>query len=213
MPVTLYVMSGSPYAWRARLALAHKGATFELETMSYDAGDLESAAFGALNPRRRVPVLTEDGFTLYESAAIVEYVEERWPGEPRLFSADLRQRALQRRMVREADQYFADQLERLVAEVLFTPPAKRSRQHIAEVAADLKRELGFWEAMIAGDFLAGALSAVDFTLFPQLALVDRMASRNPGLIPADLTGPRIAAWMRRMEALPLVQATWPPHWK
>jgi hypothetical protein len=40
-----------------------------------------------------------------------------------------------------------------------------------------------------------------------------MASRNPGLIPGDLMGGKIAAWARRMEALPLVQKTWPPHWK
>jgi hypothetical protein len=41
----------------------------------------------------------------------------------------------------------------------------------------------------------------------------RMASRNPGVIPADLAGPNVAAWMRRMEALPIVQRTWPPHWR
>jgi hypothetical protein len=40
-----------------------------------------------------------------------------------------------------------------------------------------------------------------------------MASRNPGLIPEDLMGDKIAAWARRMEALPLVRKTWPPHWK
>ena len=67
--------------------------------------------------------------------------------------------------------------------------------------------------MIADDHVAAALSAADFTLYPQIALVDRMAKRNPGLIPDDLVGPKIGAWMRRMEALPIVQATWPPHWK
>jgi len=113
MPVTLYSMSGSPYAWRAWLALVHKGVAFTHRTMSYDAGDFKSQEFLKLTPRRRVPVLLDDDFVLYESAAIVEYVEERWP-QPSMFSADLRQRAVERRLVREVDSYFAERMERLV---------------------------------------------------------------------------------------------------
>ncbi len=108
MALTLYSLSGSPYAWRVWLALEHKGIPYRLRPMSYDAGDFRSPEFAALNPRRRVPVIVEDdGFALYESAAIVEYLEERSQDGARLFSADPRERAIQRRMVREADQYFA----------------------------------------------------------------------------------------------------------
>ncbi len=212
MSVTLYYMSGSPYAWRAWLALAHKGVDVTLRTMSYDAGDFKSPEFMALTPRRRVPVLVDDGFVLYESAAIVDYVEERWP-EPPLYSADLRRRAIERRLIREADQYFAERMERLVEEVLFTPEAKRDPARIAAACAALKTEYGTWERALAGDYLSGALSAADLALYPLTALIERMANRNPTLIPADLPGPRIAAWMARMRALLIVQATWPPHWK
>ena len=65
----------------------------------------------------------------------------------------------------------------------------------------------------AGGYLAGPVSAADYTLYPELALVQRMASRNPGVIPADLAGPNVAAWMQRMATLPIVQRTWPPHWR
>ena len=212
MPVTLYYLSGSPYAWRVWLALAHKDVAVTLKTMSYDAGDFRAPEFAALNPRRRVPVLLDDDFVLYESAAVVEYVEERW-GEPRLFSANLRERARERRLVREADQYVAEGLERLVEAVLFTAPEERDPTHITAICADLRTELAAWEMQLAGDYLGQALCAADFTLFPLLALLGRMASRNPGLIPADLVGPRVSGWMRRMEALPVVQQTWPPHWK
>jgi glutathione S-transferase len=212
MAVTLYYMSGSPYAWRAWLALAHKGVDFQLKTMSYDAGDFKTPEFLALTPRRRVPVLLDDGFVLYESAAIVDYVEERWP-QPRLFSADLRERAHERRLIREADQYAAAALERLVDAVLFTPPEQRVPERIAAVCADFKTEVAVWETIVAGDYLAGTLSAADFTLYPLVALVERMAQRNPGLVAADFAGAKISAWMRRMAALPVVQATWPPHWR
>jgi glutathione S-transferase len=213
MALTLHYASGSPYAWRVWLALEHKGIPYELKLLSFDKGDLATPTFRGLNPRGRVPALEDDGFALYESAAIVEYIEDKHPGEPRLFASDIRERALQRRMVREADQYFADPLERLVTAVLFTKPEERSPERIARACEDIRKELALWETALTGDWLAGPLSAVDFTLYPELALVLRMASRNPGLIAGDLMGDKVAAWAGRMEALPIVQKTWPPHWK
>jgi glutathione S-transferase len=212
MALTLYYMSGSPYAWRVWLALEHKRIPCQLTTMSFDAGDFEKPAFLALNPRHQVPVIDDDGFALSESAAIVEYLEDKQP-EPRLFSSDARQRAVQRRMVQEADQYFARTMRHLAEAVLFTPKEHWSQERIAAASADLKKELAMWEPAVAGEYLAGALSAVDFTLYSEIALVQRVGSRNPGLLPADLIGPRIGAWMRRMEALPVIQKTWPPHWR
>ena len=212
MALTFYYASGSPYAWRVWLALEHKGVPYALRTLSFDAGDLGKPEFTALNPRQRVPVLVDDGFALYESAAIVEYLDDKWPGEPRLFSADMRQRALERRMVREADAYFAPAMERLAEAVLFTPPERRSDERIAARVADVKAELARWESAIAGDYLAGALSAADFTLYPEAALAMRVAARV-GRKPTDLVGPKLGAWMRRMESLPVTQKTWPPHWR
>lgn len=212
MALVFYYGSGSPYAWRVWLALEHKGAPYELRSVSFDAGDLKSPAFTSINPRQRVPAITDDGFSLYESAAIMEYIEDRWPEGPSLFSRDIRQRAIERRMVREADQYFAEPLEQLVDAVLFTPPERRSSDHIEAACARLKKELAFWEAHISGDFLAGPLSAADFTLYPEIALVLRIGARNTGVVPDDLVGANVSAWVTRMEALPVVQRTWPPHW-
>ena len=212
MSATLYYLSGSPYAWRAWLALEHKGVPFELRTISYDAGDFKKPEFAALNPRRRVPVLVDDGFALYESAAIVEYIEDKWPG-PCLFATDPRRRAVQRRMIREADQYFAEGLEHLVDAVLFTPKEKRSRARIESAAQAIATELGMWENLIEGDYLAGELSAVDFTLYPELALARRIAIRNPDMELGGWPGAKLTAWAARMEVLPIVRKTWPPHWK
>jgi glutathione S-transferase len=215
MSLTLHTLSGSPYAWRVQLALAHKGLDAVLHPMSFDAGDFKAEAFGRLNPRRRVPVLEHDGFVLYESAAIVEYIEDQWPSRPALFAAEPRARALQRRMIREADQYVATDLEHLVDAVLFTPPPQRDPARIRAAWDGLRRELALWETLLQGDHLAGPLSAADYTLYPELALATRIATRNPDLAldPATLLGPRMAAWNSRMTALPIVQSTWPPHWK
>jgi len=213
MALTFYYASGYPYAWRVWLALEHKGIPYERKTLSFDAGDLKTPEFAALNPRRKVPVIVDEGFALYESGAIVEYLEDKRPGDPRLFSQNPRQRALQRRIVREADQYFAEPMERLVEAVLFTAPERWSEERIAAARTGVHKELAFWETAIAGEYLAGELSAADFTLYPYIALVERMAKRKPGLITAESTGRALSAWMRRMEALPVTRKTWPPHWK
>ncbi|TMJ48427.1 MAG: hypothetical protein E6G84_11840 [Alphaproteobacteria bacterium] len=97
--------------------------------------------------------------------------------------------------------------------MLFTPPERWSEERIAAARADAHRELAIWETAVAGEYLAGALSAADFTLYPYVALVLRMGKRKPGLVTGDLSGPAISAWTRRMEALPVTRKTWPPHWK
>jgi glutathione S-transferase len=200
--VRFYYASGSPYAWRVWLALERKGIPYHLKTLSFEGGDLKTAEYGALNPRRRVPVLVDDDFVLFESAAIVEYIEDRWPLGPALFDKDARKRAIQRRMVREADQYLAD-----VGRRFATGPASK------ETADDFREELKLWENAATGDYLTGELSAVDLAVFPLIALFLRLAARRADFVKADVIGPRLSAWIDRMEGLPIVKHTWPPHWK
>jgi glutathione S-transferase len=201
MAVRFYYASGSPYAWRVWLALERKGIPYHLQTLSFDAGDLKTAEFAALNPRRRVPVLVDDDFVIYESSAVVEYIEDRWPNGPALFATEPRKRAIQRRMVREADQYLA-----AIGTRYATTPSE-------ETAKDLQQELALWEGVATNDYLAGDLSAVDLTVYPLMALFVRLASRRPDFVKDDFIGPRLSAWMDRMQALPIVQHTRPPHWK
>lgn len=210
MALQFHCASGSPYAWRVWLALEHKGIPHELKMLSFDAGDLETPAFTAINPRQRVPAIVDDGFALYESGAILEYLDDKWPREPRLLSSDVRARALQRRMIQEADQYVAEAMGKVFDAV----GESGSADQVAEAKTAMSAELARWEPAIAGDFLAGALSAVDFTLYPMLALVYRLAERRaPALTEGGLAGPKLAGWMQRMKALPVIQKTWPPHWR
>lgn len=205
MALDFYYASGSPFAWRVWLALEHKRIPHTFKLLSFDAGDLETPAFRAINPRLKVPAIVDDGFALYESAAIVEYLEDKQPGNPRLFSADLRERATQRRLIREADDYFGAPMEHLIEAVAEKMPPGD--------AAPMRTEIARWETMLGGDFLCGGLSAADFTLYPMAALLQRVGQRNPQAMPADLITPRLAAWMARMAALDIVQKTRPPHWK
>ena len=104
----------------------------------------------------------------------------------------------------------AEEIARLEA---MTPQERWSDEGVAAAYAEVKRELSLWEQLIVGDHLAGPLSAADYTLFPEIALARRIAQRKPGLATPDLFGARMTAWIQRMEALPVVQRTWPPHWR
>jgi glutathione S-transferase len=199
--VRFYYASGSPYSWRVWLALERKGIPYHQKTLSFSDGDLKTQEYGALNPRRRVPVLVDDDFVLTESGAIVEYIEDRWPNGPALFASEPRKRAIQRRMVREADHYLAD-----IGTRFATAPSE-------ETANNLRQELALWEGAATGDYLTGDLSAADLTVYPLMALFERIASRRPDFARSDFIGPRLSAWIGRMHALPIVQHTWPPHWK
>ncbi len=95
--------------------------------------------------------------------------------------------------------------------MLFTPQERWSEDRIAAGYADVRKELAAWETASSGEYLAGPLSAADFTLYPYVALVLRIAKRKPAA--TGLVGPMVSAWMRRMETLPCTQKTWPPHWK
>jgi glutathione S-transferase len=210
--LTFYYGSGSPFAWRVWLALEQKSIAYELKVLSFSAGDTRKPEYAALNPRHKVPVISGDGFTLYESAAIVEYLDEVKP-QPSLFPGDARQRALVRRMVCEADHYVNAAMSKLAGNVLFVQPDEWDQTAIGAGRDGLLKELATWDHSLGGDFVAGPLSAADFALYPMLAIAMRCEVKKPDLGLKAALPAKVAAWMGRIEALPYFKNTWPPHWK
>src|SRR5882762_2736717 len=198
MALTFYYGSGSPYAWRVWLALEHKAIGYELKTISFSAGDLKKPEFLKINPRQKVPAITDGDLALYESAAIVEYLDEQYASRKQLIPGNTKQRAV---------------IRRLVHQVLFTPQDKWNAGEIASARTALERELGIFEGYLSGDYLAGELSAADITLYPMIALCLRMEKKKPDLDVRSAIGPKLGAWMKRIEALPYFDKTYPPHWK
>jgi len=72
----------SPYCWRTKLALAHKG--LAVETVPWRFTDWNIIAFSG---QGRVPVLVDGGRTVSDSWAIATYLEEAYPERPSLFGA------------------------------------------------------------------------------------------------------------------------------
>ena len=139
--ITFYYGSGSAPAWRVWLALEHKQLPYEFKLMSFSAGDLKTPAYRALNPRGQVPLIVDDGFALWESNAIVEYLDEQYPATPRLFPGSTRERSAVRRWVSEIDDNFGAALAKLTGWVLWTPKEQWKEERIAEARQAVLDEL------------------------------------------------------------------------
>lgn len=89
MGIKLYDLAGaeperrfSPYCWRIKFALAHKG--LAVETVPWRFTDKDAIAFSG---QERVPVLIDGGRVLFDSWTIATYLEETYPERPSLFGS------------------------------------------------------------------------------------------------------------------------------
>jgi len=89
----LYTYWRSLATFRVRIALNLKGLAYDPVYIDLDAGEQRTAQFKAVNPQMVVPALVEDdGNVLFQSMAIMEYLDEIHP-EPPLLPADPRGKA------------------------------------------------------------------------------------------------------------------------
>ena len=90
MAITMYDLCGaeadrrfSPFCWRAKMALAHKGLAVETVPWRFTEKDkLPKPNDG------RVPVIVDVGRVVHDSSAIADYLEQQYPDRPPLFSGE-----------------------------------------------------------------------------------------------------------------------------
>jgi maleylacetoacetate isomerase len=81
----LYTYFRSSAAFRARIALNLKGLKYESIPKQFAKNEHRAADYLALNPQGLIPALaTDDGATLSQSLAIIEYLNEKYPTPPLL---------------------------------------------------------------------------------------------------------------------------------
>lgn len=211
--------SGSGPAWRVLLAAKIKKAPYESRLLSFSKLEHRSPAMLAMNPRGKVPVLKDGDFTLYESLAMLAYLDEKFP-EPPLFGKTPQERAITWRKVMEAESYVHDALRKVSRPLLFEDlPAKE-----AEVRAGvpgMHEELAKIEASLQSTpWIGGAqVSAADLVVFPLVMALLRAANKpiaapfDLRLLPLEKHYPSMAAWKARVEAIEGYEATYPPHWR
>ena len=208
--IRFYYGSGSPFSWRVQLALEEKGLAYEPVLLSFDKGEHKSPEHLARSPHGKVPALADDGVTLYESSAIVEYLEERYPRPP-LLPAEPAARAQVRIEEIEAVQYFADRFIALARQVFFVPADRRDPAAVEAARGELRKlleELDVRAGKRKGAYVVGdALTRADLAWLPFVELAGRAG------VEPDARMAWLLDWRGRMRARPSYERSYPPHWR
>ena len=77
--IKLHVFPLSPRAFKVLAVAEHLGLDYETKFVDLTKGEQSTPAFAALNPNKRMPVLEEDDFVLWESGAIMQYLAQKKP--------------------------------------------------------------------------------------------------------------------------------------
>lgn len=218
----VYWGSGSQPSWRVLLALEIKKVPYESKLLSFSQGEHKTPEFLAMNPRHKVPTIKHGDFSLYESLAILSYLDRKFP-EPPLFGRTPEEAGLVARFVAEFSNYLEPIMHERVVRPLFFGKAKTEEQAKAlrEAIPALHEELARWEAAVEDrDWLVGAhISAADVVAFPTFKALERAAQKPDAagfelaVDPLSQHYPALAEWVARIEALPGYDRTFPPHWR
>ena len=87
MAIDFYWGSGSPPCWRVALALEFKGLPYCSHLLQFDRQEHKSPQMLAMNFRGRLPVLRDDDYVVFESLAILYYLDRKYPAPP-IFGRD-----------------------------------------------------------------------------------------------------------------------------
>jgi glutathione S-transferase len=197
-------IAGSPYMRAVLMTLLEKNASYRLEPLA--PGQHKSPDYLAKHPFGRVPVIEQDGFVLYETQAILRYLDRTLP-TPAFTPADPRAAARMDQAMNINDWYLFRIIgipvvfNRVVAPRIGMPVSE------AAVAAGLPDAQACFKSIDAflGDrpYMAGdSVTLADLIMAPH---VDMLADCAEGQ--AMLAGSRLAAWLERMRARPSMAAT------
>ena len=215
MAVDLYTGHGSPYGWRVWLALELKKVAHKVKILSFQAGDTRKPEFVALNPRHTVPTIVDDGHVLWESLAILEYLDERYDTGTKLYPGDAKNRARIRRLIQEMEGYLDKEgIDPITHEYFGKEGAAPDLERVEKAKKRLAEELAYFAKEIRGKYIAGdEPSAADLVLYPWYGYVKRIAFRKPETKLTELVPPAMKAWAERIEAWPFFDKTFPAHWR
>ncbi len=190
----------SSWSLRPYLALSAIGAPFTLEVIRLrqppDTKALSKANILQHSPAGKVPVLTFEGQTVWDSLAICETLAERHP-EARLWPADAKIRAQARSLACEMHSGFPDVRDQLGMDFVRRLPLPELRP---ETQSQIARIMEAWDGALAehgGDFLFGGFSIADCMYAPVVSRFTTYDVKVP---------PRVQAYMDKVWALPGMQS-------
>jgi glutathione S-transferase len=206
--LTLYIGNKNYSSWSMRpwVLLKQAGIPFKEEMVRFDASfsspdsDFKRAVM-AVNPVGRVPVLVDDGFAVWDTLAIAEYVAEKFP-ENKLWPQDAQARARARSVCAEMHSGFGalrNACPMNIEAQLATAGAIAWRDQ-SGVRADVQRIIDMWTQLLEahkGPMLFGEFTIADAYFAPVCMRIRNYALPVPG---------HITDYIRRVCALPGVKA-------
>jgi len=217
--IEVYWAAGSAYCWRVLLALQLKGLPWRGHLLSTDLQEHKSPQILAMNPRGRLPVLRDGDYVVFESLAVLYYLEQKYPSPP-LFGHSPEEAGVIMRVMLEFQAYIETDLMRIIDELGKIAP-RFGEAPLTRAMHTVAREARTIEARLSkGDWIVGeSVSAADVAIYPCIRVLHRALLR-PGaqelasrFLPAEVHYPQLARWLRRMEALPGFEGTLPPGWQ
>ncbi len=178
MSLTLYGIAVSSYVAKVRLALRLKGVAFEEVP---PPGGYGSIAYRAIIAAGTVPAIVHDGFALSESSAILEYLEDSFPGTP-LHPADIKLRATHRGIALYHDTKLEPAVRALFP--LFTnPPSPEKLAEFRLVYEERLEKLA--ELVNPSPFLGGASIALGECGYPATLMMGYRILKALGAPPKE----------------------------
>jgi glutathione S-transferase len=207
--ITVYGVPGSPFLRAVQVGLEEKHVPYRLSAMA--PGEHKSEAYLSKHPFGRIPAFQHGDFNLYETQAILRYLEDIFP-DPPLVPADPRAAARMNQIIGINDWYFFPKAAVVIVFQRIIGPVFRGLTAdegvIAEAMPMARTCIAELDRLLGGQpFLAGdVLSIADVMLAPQL---DFLAETPEGKSLID--GTRLKPWLERMNARPSMQATLRPE--
>jgi len=204
----VYGPAFSTYVWSVRLTLAEKGATHVLVDVPF--GTHREQPHLSRHPFGKVPAFEHDGFALYETQAIMRYIEEAFAGPP-LQPEDIKLFARMNQAIGIIDAYgWPSMAGGILVNRVLKPRLFGIAPDEGAIAAALPR------ARLVLSETDRLMADNPFLVHEHLSLADLMAfplfwsfAQIPEGRAAFADQPRLARWLDRIEARQSVAVTKP----
>lgn len=183
----------STYSRKVRITLIEKGIPFERVLIDLGKGEQKKPEYLAMNPNGKVPTLVDDGFVIFESTAICEYLEDKFPS-PSILPGDPQGRARARMWNQYADTQVAPAFFKVFQEVIFKKPGEGDMAKVEEGRKLIAEQIRVLDRKLEGnDFVAGKQFTIgDISMMPWFGYL-----ASVGVEP-DPACKHFAAWWERL---------------
>ena len=204
--VIVYGLDDSVYVRIVRIALIEKGIDYELRQSNvFDPATLDPA-YETIHPFRKVPAFEHDGFRIYETSAIVRYIDEALPG-PALQPAGKRARARMNQIISVIDSYaYYPLIQGLVIERLFAGEMGRApdEKKIAQAVPAARHAFAAIMALSNGPYLTGTMFTLADAYLAAFVGYIRPTKEGAALVEEN---PALSRWWETVAALPSITGT------